>query len=182
MVSLLDKLKNQLREELVRELYHHHRDVIEGWLDIEQVVLGSDDEIMHWLSKNIWANNVSVKRGQHLRLSAEGRHLFDLLVEERATSKSIQPIEKDLFNDHQLWIEMNRKCPVPWFLIPNISIDHRNLRMTSQHHPIQTAGSLRGAKSKDRFRVEFYDYGDGSMQLTLMSTIGDLKKWVKFLD
>lgn len=175
MVSLSDKLKNQLREQLVKELYHHHREAVQHLLELEEMNIRNESEIIQWLSKNIWANNVSVKTGKHLRLSPEGRHLFDILVDKQATTKAIQPLEKDMFTDHQLWIEMNRKCPVPWFLIPNTSIDRR----VSVPY-ISTTRSMSSAKNN--FRVEFYDYGTGSMQLMLMSTIGDLKQWVKFLE
>ncbi len=176
MVTLSDSLKNQLREELVKQLFLHHQDIVQELMNLEQVHFKNQDDILHWLSKNIWANNVSVKKGRHLRLSAEGRHLFDLLVAQEATTKAVQPIERELVNDHQLWLELNRKCPVPWFVIPNTSINHRMVPMSSP--------TVFGPKrmQKDRFRVEFYDYGQGSMQLTLMSTIGDLKQWVKFLD
>lgn len=135
----------------------------------------NDAEVIQWLSKNIWANNVSAKSGHHLRLSPEGRHLFDILVKQQATTKVIQSLEKEAFTDHQLWIEMNRKCPVPWFLIPHTSIDRR---ATVPY--ISANKNTQGTKS--HYRVEFYDYGEGGMHLMLMSTIGDLKKWVKFLD
>lgn len=175
MVSLSDKLKNQLREQLVKHLYYNHKEAVQHLLALEEMNIKNDSEIIQWLSKNIWANNVSVKTGKHLRLSPEGRHLFDILVERQATSKAIQPLEKEVFTDHQLWIEMNRKCPVPWFLIPNTSIDRR---MAVPY--MSTARNVNGPKGN--YRVEFYDYGDGSMHLMLMSTIGDLKQWVKFLE
>jgi hypothetical protein len=175
MVNLSDKLKNQLREQLVKQLYHHHKESVEHLLDLEEMNIKHEAEIIQWLSKNIWANNVSVKTGKHLRLSPEGRHLFDILVEKQVTTKAVQPLEKEAFTDHQLWIEMNRKCPVPWFLIPNSSIDRR---VAVPY--ISTPRSVGGVKNN--FRVEFYDYGEGGMQLMLMSTIGDLKQWVKFLE
>lgn len=177
MVSLSDKLKNQLREQLVKHLYYNHKEAVQYLLELEEMNIKNDSEIIQWLSKNIWANNVSVKTGRHLRLSAEGRHLFDFLVEQDATTKAVQHIEREMVSDHQLWIELNRKCPVPWFVIPNTSINHRMM-------PVIQPTSVFAPKrlERDRFRVEFYDYGQGSIQLTLMSTIGDLKQWVKFLD
>ena len=177
MASLSNKLKNQLREHLVKVLYESEKDAVKQLLDAEQVEIQNNADIIQWLSKNLWANNISVRDGKYLRLSPEGRHLFDLLVEKNITSKAVQPLEKEQFVDHSLWLDMNRKCPVPWFLIPNTSIDQR-----IQTVPIMTAGPSRRRQNGNGFRVEFYDYGAGSMHLTLMNTIGDIKKWVKYLD
>ena len=158
-------------------LYESQKDAVKQLLDAEEIEIQNNADIIHWLSKNIWANNVSVRNGKYLRLSPEGRHLFDLLVEKDVTTKSVQPIEKEHFVDHTLWLDMNRKCPVPWFLIPNTSIDHR-----VQGVPMMSAGPSRRRQNGTGFRVEFYDYGEGSMHLTLMTTIGDIKQWVKYLD
>lgn len=159
-MSLYSDVKFLHREQLVSDLYQQHSDVILEFLAEEEISLSDQQSIVHSLNKLIWANNMSVREGKHLRLSNEGRYVFTVLSDRGHIAKVIQPFDRDLSKDHGLWLELSRKCPVPWYVYP----------MASRLSP-KNSGP----------RVELWEFGPDTAMLSFMLAAGNLKSWLNLL-
>jgi hypothetical protein len=160
-------VKFPYREQLTSDLYQRHSEVIHSFLAEEEIPIASNDNIEHWLNKLIWANNISVREGKHLRLSIEGRHLFHSLSQQNLMAMTVQSFDPTLAKDHLLWLDLSRKCPVPWYV--------HSFKVSAVVTPANRMPRLRG-------QIELWEFGPDASMLSFMLATGDIKKWENLLN